>query len=236
MSREILEIITLFIIASPFIALAVIVGYKVYRKFRPARKETHDEKQPERSLERQYVPYELESTPKAIFNFVAIMILTVLAGLILGIAFAVIGSFFYIVFIFPLIMGFAGSRILADAIQRAKIRRIYQVIFMSLLMAITIYGTYHYGRYVALQVQTSIKMFSGLSAATEDKSLKVAKVVVDYALVQETGYPGFVGYMLFRAKEGISIGRIYYSSRLNLGPILTWFYWILELSYGYRSV
>ncbi len=228
MNKEFLEIITLFIFASPFIALVVIVGYKVYRKFRPARKETHLEKQPERSLERQYMPYKPESTPKVIFNFVTIMILTVLAGLILGITFAVIGSFFYIVFIFPLVMGFAGSRILADAIHRAKIRRTDQVILLSLLMAITIYGTYHYGRYVVFQVRTSLEMFPSLSAATEDKNLKVTKAIVDYALEQDTGHSGFIGYMLFRAKEGVTIGRFYRSSRLNLGPILTWFYWMLE--------
>jgi hypothetical protein len=71
-------------------------------------------------------------------------------------------------------------------------------------------------------------MFPGLSQATDGKNLKVAKAFLDYALEEETGYSGFAGYMLYRASEGVSIGRLFRGSSFNLGPILTWSYWIIE--------
>ncbi len=117
---------------------------------------------------------------------------------------------------------------ISGAIQMAKIRKTSQLILLSLLATVTLYGTYHYGRYIGLQVQTSLEIFPGLSEATEDKNLSAAKAFVDYALEKETGYSGFVGYMLFKANEGVSIGRFYHSNRLNLGPVLTWFYWAVE--------
>lgn len=63
----------------------------------------------------------------------------------------------------------------------------------------------------------SLKMFPGLEEATEDKNLAIGRAVVDYALKEETGHPGFVGYMLFRAQEGVSIGRLARNNHVNLG-------------------
>src|SRR6266545_4405451 len=34
--------------------------------------------------------------------------------------------------------------------------------------------------------------------------------------------------MLYKAQQGVSLGHFYRSSRLNLGPALTWAYWLLE--------
>jgi len=169
-----------------------------------------------------------ESTPGAVLKFIGVTILVALAGLLIGIVVSIFSNLIYIVFLFPLGMGLAGGRMVIDAIRIAKIRKTYQLILMSLLMAITIYGAYYYGRYVALQIRTSLEMFPGLSAATEDDNFKVARAIVDYALIEETGHSGFFGYMLLRANEGISIGRFYQSSRVNLGPILTLLYWSLE--------
>ncbi|MCI0610858.1 MAG: hypothetical protein L0Z71_17585 [Anaerolineae bacterium] len=228
MNKDIFGIIVLFIFASPVIALVMIIAFKIFRKFRPRRQELRIEKQPERKLENQYMPHKPAIMQRTVFNFIAATVMAVLAGLVIGIVTSLFSNLIYIVFVFPLVIGFAGGTVITGAVKMAKIRKINQVIFMSLLVAISIYGTYHYGGYVSLQVQTSLEMFPGLSTATEDKNLKVTKAVVDYAIEQETGYSGFVGYMFLRAKEGVSIGRFYHSNRLNLGPILTWFYWILE--------
>ena len=43
------------------------------------------------------------------------------------------------------------------------------------------------------------------------KNLRRAKAFLDYALEEETGYSGFAGYMLYRASEGVSIGRLFRS-------------------------
>jgi hypothetical protein len=125
-------------------------------------------------------------------------------------------------------MGFAAGSFLANLVKELKIRRVVEATFLSLLAAVTMYGAYHYSRYAALQVQTSMMLFSTLSKATEDESLNIARTLVDSAMKEETGYSGFGGYMLFKAQEGVSIGRSYSNNRLNLGFTFTWLYWFIE--------
>jgi hypothetical protein len=165
---------------------------------------------------------------RAIVLFPVAVSIILLGGALNGITTAAIGSIFYIALLFPLLMGFAGGYTLTAAIQLVRIRKASHLLLLSVLTALVIYGTYHYGRYIALQIQTSIEMFSGLTPATEEENLAIAKVFVDYALEEETGHPGFVGYMIFKARDGLSIGRFYSQNRLHLGSVLTWLYWTLE--------
>ena len=160
--------------------------------------------------------------------FIGITLLVIVYGVMTGLVIGAFSYLIYIVFVFPLVMGISGGKLIIDVIQRAKVRKTSQLIFFSLLSAVIMYGTFHYCRYVGLQVRASLEMFPGFSQATEEKNFRLAKAFVDYALEEETGYSGFVGYMLFRAKEGVSIGRLFRSSSLNLGPVLTWLYWLLE--------
>jgi len=174
----------------------------------------------------QHNPY--VSSAKAFILFAGAILISVLGGSLAGIATAAVGSIFYIALIFPVVMGFVGGYILTAAIQLATIRKTAQLIVMAVLVVISMYGTYHYGRYIAFQMQTSLEISSGLTDATSEKNFNVAKAFVNYALEEETGHSGFLGYMLFKAKEGTSIGRFYSSNCINLGPILTWAYWVLE--------
>ncbi len=248
MDTDIWGIIALIAFASPVIALPIIVIVKIWSAVKKRRQKltvvdnvpmsNHDIFAPKiieqlraESTTENFANTEksfYKSTVKPILLFLVAIIISILGGVLTGIAAAFIGSFFYIAFLFPLVMGFAGGNGLRAPIQLAKIRKTSQVIFMSILMAVSIYGTYHYGRYVILQVQTSLKVFSNLSEATDDENMKAAKIIVDYALKQETGHSGFAGYMIYKAQQGVSLGRIYRSSRLNLGPVFTWVYWLLE--------
>jgi hypothetical protein len=168
------------------------------------------------------------SHSKAIILFLGAILILVIGGAMAGIATAAAGAFFYTVFIFPLGMGFAGGTVLLAAIQLAKIQRTSLLIFMSVLVAVPLYGAFHYGGYIALQVQTSFEMFSGLTPAMKDENLKAARTIIESAIEQETGQRGLVGYMLFKAEEGVPLGRFYSSHRVYLDPVLTWAYWILE--------
>jgi hypothetical protein len=228
MNKDFLAITVLFIFASPFLALIFIIAFKVYRKFRPSQEKIPAKKQPNRMLDEQSVQHMSASPGRRMADLIATAFLVLLAGGLAGIIAAIVSQLIYIVLVFPLLIGFVGGRVIMGAIQMAKIRKAPQMILLSFVAAIAIYGTYHYGRYIGLQIETSFTMFPGFSEATADKHLSAAKAFVDYALEKETGYSGFVGYMLFKAKEGVSIGRFYHSDRLNLGPVLTWFYWALE--------
>ncbi len=248
MDKEISGIIALIAFASPVIALSIVVIVKIWSAAKKHRqKRTALERAP-MSIHDVVAPQVMEQAPaestmehpantgksaspsplKAVLLLPAAIVISIISGALAGIAVAFVGSFFYIAFLFPLGMGFAGGNGLRAPIQLAKIRKTSQVIFMSLLMAVSIYGSYHYGRYFVLQVQTSLKVSSSLTEATSDDNLKAAKIIVDHAFKQETGRSGFIGYMIYKAQQGVSLGRMYRSSRLNLGPVLTWIYWLLE--------
>lgn len=153
-------------------------------------------------------------------------LLILVGGGLIGLAAAVVGSLFYIVLVFPVAMGVAAGWLVSRAVRAMKIRAALPMIALSVLAAAAIYGSYHYGRYIALQVQTWLELSSSTS---EQVDLKVARIFVDYALKEETGYTGFSGYLLYKAKSGISIGRFYSQNRLALTSVFAWLYWLLEL-------
>jgi hypothetical protein len=142
-------------------------------------------------------------------------------GVIIGLGAAVLSNLVYLVFVFPVAMGFASSNMIAHAIQMAKIRSALQLVFLCLLSAVAVCGTFHYSRYIAFQLRGAWEIFGDLDQATDPENLQVTQAFLDYALEEETGHTGFFGYMLYRAKDGMSIGRF-----LDSG--LTWLYWLAE--------
>jgi hypothetical protein len=158
--------------------------------------------------------------PAAIALPLALLVIVV-GGALTGLLVGGVGSICYLAFVFPLIMGAAGGRLVVIASRLAGIRDVRQIVLLAILAAVVVYGAQHYGRYIVLLAQASLEYFGMLD-------LPLATIFVDLALEEETGYTGFLGYMLLRAQEGLSIGRFYSDSGLDLGPLLTWLYWALE--------
>ena len=159
------------------------------------------------------------------FSSLAFVVLSVLGGMMVGVAVGAIGTFIYLVIVFPIIIGFLGGYIITENAKYTKARNASLIIITSVLTSFILFGTIFFTRYVGLQVITAKEVFGGYS----DENLKSAKVLVEYSLEKDTGYPGFVGYILFKANRGVSIGRISRTDALNLGSIFTWLYWLVEL-------
>ena len=166
---------------------------------------------------------------KAIAVLPIAVLMLVIGSAIIGTIMAIVGSFFYLSLVFPIAMGVGGSTLVSAVAQLTNIRKTGPLVLLSVLTAGMIYGSYHYGRYVALQVQTLIELSPSFSEAINKGDLGIAKVIVDYGLQEETGRPGFPGYMLYRAKTGFSIGRFYSQNRLVLTSYFAWLYWAAEL-------
>lgn len=165
---------------------------------------------------------------KAIVALSGALLLILLGGTLTGFAAGAVGSLCSLVFLFPLAMGFAGGKLAAWAVRLTKTRQKRQMLLFSALAAVAIYAAYHYTGYLALQFQTYLALTGDSSYAGEEISFASARFVVEYALLQETGQMGFSGYLLYKAQEGLSIGRFYSQNRLELGPALTWAWWLLE--------
>jgi len=221
-----IALVVVFVIL-PMIALQYIF-FKLYLKFRAANEKKRLETQAVSTQQELSVSPQSTSPRRSLASLLVVTLLLVVRGLGVGITVGVFSHLLYIVFLLPLVMGIHGGKMIVDVIQKAKVRTVSQLIFVSVFSAIVIYGAFHYTRYMGFQVKASMEIFSGLSEATEEESLKVTRAFLDYALVQETGHSGFLGYMLYEAKTGVSIGRLSRSRSSNLGPVLTWLYWLME--------
>ena len=165
---------------------------------------------------------------RSVATLVIMTLLVVVWGLMVGFAVSVFSHLLYIVFLFPLVMGINSGKMIVNVVQKAKIRTASQLIFLSILSAVAIYGTFHYTKYIGFQVKALVEIFSGLDETTEEENLQVTKAFLDYALEEETGHSGFLGYILYEAQQGVTIGRLFRSTTFNLGPALTWLYWLME--------
>ena len=187
-----------------------------------------------KAIEGIYTKQVTESQPasqkQSIATLIVLSILGIVFGLATGLGTGIFSQLIPIVFLYPIIMGIANGNMIAEIIQKARIRKTAQLLVISILLAAAMYGSYHYCRYLGFQLRASLEIFEGFSAATEAENLGVTKTFLDYALEEETGHSGFIGYMLYEAKQGVSIGRLTRSSSVNLGPVLTWLYWLIEFA------
>jgi hypothetical protein len=165
------------------------------------------------------------NSTRKIFSGIGFLFLSICGGILTGAIFGIIGSFIYLIIVFPVIMGVTGGNIITGNVKYTKTRSTFLVTLTSILTVIALYTTFHYMRYMGFWIGGALQAFGDFS----DKSLEAGKVVVNYALKEETGYSGFIGYMLYKAQQGVSIGRLFRSNSLHLGPIFSWIYWLIEV-------
>ena len=163
-------------------------------------------------------------TARNIFSNIGFLSLSILGGMLTGAIFGIIGSFIYLIIVFPALMGAIGGIIISKNARYTKTMNAVSITTVSVLTVIALYFAFHYMRYTIFLATAGLQTFGVFSG----ESFEAGKVVVKYILEEETGRSGFIGYMLYKAQQGISIGRRFSSDRLNLGPVLTWVYWLLE--------
>ncbi len=158
------------------------------------------------------------------FSSLAFVLISIGNALAIGFGVGVLSTFVYLVIIFPILIGLSSGKALVDTARQTKVRNASLIKWTAILSAFIIFITIFYVRFLGAQV-TAARAFGGLS----DENLKVANIVVNYELEEKTGHPGFIGYILFKADQGVFIGRMFRDNALNLGPIFTWLYWLAEL-------
>ena len=175
-------------------------------------------------------------TKKLAFPICILLVLFYLfIGALIGLSVSLISNIVYLVFLFPIIIGFAGAYFLKDAVKRCRIRSNAVALALSILVGLVIYSTFHVVNYFTFQTQALselvLKFNNNDSTASliGEETMMLARATLDYALTEETGRTGFLGYMLLEAKVGVTIGKVTSSSSINLGPIFTWVYWLVEL-------
>jgi len=167
------------------------------------------------------------SSKTTVVKIFHILVMT-FVGILIGVITSIVSNLIYLVFLFPIVIGFLGAMSINRTVNKAKIWKTSQGILRGVFMALVIYGAYHYSNYLTFRLQMILLMNTEISEATGESSTEVANIFTDYALKEETGYSGFIGYMMFTAARGLSIGKMFRASDVNIGPVLTWLYWLVE--------
>jgi hypothetical protein len=131
-------------------------------------------------------------------------------------------------------MGLASGFVIHSVVTSQKIRSPFVVIVAGLFATAIVYGSMHTADYFKFRSVLSEEIQNQVIAEYGQEAEKAeVQAFIDYILVEETGVPGFVGYIFLSAKEGVSIssvgpGSMGDDSGINLGAF-TWVYWLVEI-------
>ncbi|NKB17767.1 MAG: hypothetical protein HC770_06250 [Pseudanabaena sp. CRU_2_10] len=158
-------------------------------------------------------------------GFTWLTVTALIGGLAIGGVTALVSRLFYLIVLFPLLMGAGGGFLQAYAVNRGKVRNPMIAGAFAILTGFVIYGTLSIGYYVAFrqEVAKELKQSTG-----ESDDTKINKIIDENVLQIKTGSTGFLGFLKFSAQQGVGITRG--SSKIELKNEWAWGYWAIELA------
>jgi hypothetical protein len=177
---------------------------------------------------------ELNKRPKVTFTGLILLFGSIfITGVMIGVLTSFISNLIYLILIFPVLMGMASGFVINSVITSQKIRSPFIAIIAGLFATAVVYGSMHIADYLKFRSVLSKEIQNQVIAEYGQEAEKSeVQAFIDYILVEETGTPGFVGYILLSAKEGVSISSVGPGSMgddgVNLGAF-TWVYWLIEI-------
>jgi hypothetical protein len=172
------------------------------------------------------------------------LLLTTAAGVAvaisMGVVAAIVGQFFYAIFIFPLVIGAAVGAAQVWAIQHTKVRTPLACGAAGLIAGVVAVVTIHAVDYVsflrgmdeARQVEQSLhQAIASAEDAHERDYLKeiLAEYEADPQVIEARRVQSFAGYLDWSAQQGVEITSAHGASKpLNLGREGSYAYWGME--------
>lgn len=170
----------------------------------------------------------MSNSPKTTTVRIFHILIMTFVGVLIGVIASIVSNLIYLVFLFPIGIGFLGAMSINKTVKKAKIWKPFQGMLLGAFMALVIYGVYQYSNYLTFRMLLINQMNLEMLQAIGKMDFEVANVFADYALKEETGYSGFIGYVIFTAAQGLSMGKVFSTNNVNIGPFLTWLYWLAE--------
>lgn len=158
-------------------------------------------------------------------GFTWLLLSSVLGGLTIGGLTFAVSRLVYLIFLFPLGMGFLGGALNSIAIREGKVRNPLIAACFAALTGLTIYGTVHGGEYLMFKQAASEEVTKELGQTDNVQT----EPVIDAFLKEKTGATGFYGYMKYSAQQGVSVGKLG-SDGIQLNETFTWLYWLTEFA------
>jgi hypothetical protein len=147
------------------------------------------------------------------------------SGVAIGSITQMIALVFYLVFLFPVLMGLGGGAAMALAVKQGKVRNPTIAALFGALSGVILYGTMNGVGYWQFKQATTAQIIQELG---ETDAADIDPMINGY-LKEKTGATGFVGYLKSSAIDGVSIGKAGQKG-INLGETGTWIYWLIELA------
>lgn len=164
------------------------------------------------------------------------MLLTLMAGIgtavIAGLVFYLVGSVIPcgIPFLFPVLLGIAVGIVTMELGSRVgRCRNQVLAISIAVIAGIVAGSSEHIIDYARFR----LNVFNSIATEAPQASLQSINSVIDQWLRDETGHPGFIGFMLLKTtSDSIEIIPLYYGAAIGgfrlTGPFLV-LYWLFEL-------
>ena len=187
-------------------------------------------------MQQELYPRSKASLNGVLFLFGSILV----AGIVIGGVTSLVSRFIYLVFVFPFIMGMASGYVVYSVIKTQKIRSPLVAILAGVFITVLVYGSMHFVDYLQFRISTTKSIQAEVIAEYGEMAPNEnVQAFIDRKLAEETGMPGFIGFVLLEAKKGVSISEVGPGSNdsgINLG-VFTWVYWIIEIGIiGWISV
>jgi len=172
---------------------------------------------------------------------------TLIGGIALGAGVWAISRIAYIPLMWPLGIGLAGFLIIGFAVEKGRSPNPFLAGLFGTLIAVLAYTTYHYGEYLLFRREQTASLAAMLSETYGNVDERAAAQALDLLLEEETGHRGFLGYLCWTAKTGVTFTSFLQHQVAESGgpaaPGLTitsgwvWFYWLIEaaLAGGFAS-
>jgi hypothetical protein len=157
----------------------------------------------------------------------AVLAASLLAGVILGVIEGLVSQWLSLFLLFPLFIGIAAGAAAAGMTTRFKLRAPALVLLLGFAGGAAGYVAEHVTVYFHFRSELAAAIKQDQPAASDaDISAKI-----DELLTQEVGAPGFRGFLLSSAREGVQVKRM--SSRdddgLSFKGTAAWILWAIEL-------
>jgi hypothetical protein len=146
-----------------------------------------------------------------------------------GMVMGLISKVYFSIYILPVLFCVFMGLLLAKILHKHKVHVKSQAIFLAILMAGVAFWGFHYVNYLFVRGAAEQNLSAKILLSTSKQTIMTPAQVVDANLREMTGYPGFIGYVLFMGQEGMSVGSTMGDDSHNIGSLLTWLYWSVFL-------
>lgn len=152
-------------------------------------------------------------------------LLALVVGTLVGALIAGIGTLIYLVILFPLGIAFASGIIIDIATRRLRIRNVPLEAAAGGLCAAWAYLVMHIVEYLLFRSSIASLIQAELSTVPTE----LLPEMIDAFLIDVAGVPGFVGYLLLSAREGLQLGSVFgVGASTPIRGIGVWIYWCIE--------